>query len=130
MRWIIRAALADVMPSGGHVPGILDTEWDQFFDQYLQETSWTMWAALCAGALLYVLTPVLTVYWPLPSVMLPQKLRDLHAHRIMNHPIYLLRQAVFLLKLPAGFCWGAHPRVRAQLNLPNYRPDPGSWRSE
>ena len=53
-----------------------------------------------------------------------------HANKIAYHPIYLLRQAVFLVKLSAGLCWGSRPEIRAIFSLPPYAEDPGTWRAQ
>jgi hypothetical protein len=49
---------------------------------------------------------------------------------VTGHRIYLVRQTVFLLKMVAGLCWGAHPDVRARLALRAYPADPGTWRTD
>ena len=127
MRRLVRAALADIMPSGGHMPGILDVGWDDFVEQYRREVPPSVWYGVCAGALVYTITPILTVHRPVLSFQLPPKLRDAHAERITTHDNYLVRQAVFLLKLTGGFAWGAHPDVREKLNLPPYMDDPRGY---
>ena len=57
----------------------------------------------------------------------PRGLLDRHASRITTTRFYLLRQAVFLVKLAAGLCWGADPAVRARLAMAPYPADPGTW---
>lgn len=128
MKRIVRSAMADLMPSGGPVPGILDAGWDEFVDRYRREVSRPVWAGVVLGSVVYTISPILTVRRPVPSFALSPELRDLHAEKITSHPIYLVRQAVFLLKLSAGFAWGADPAVRRQMNLDPYGKDPGSWR--
>jgi hypothetical protein len=71
---------------------------------------------------------LLTVGWPLPAMLLPARLRDLHAQRVVASDRYLIRQAVFLLRLSGGMCWGMHPSVRARFALPPYPVDPGTVR--
>jgi hypothetical protein len=75
-----------------------------------------------------VLTPLVTVGVPLPAFFLPHKVLELHAERLVMHPVYLLRQAVFLVRLSAGMCWGADTGVRACFALAPYSPDPGTFR--
>ena len=128
MKRIVRSAMADLMPSGGPVPGVLDVGWDTFVDRYRQEVTRPVWAGVVLGSVVYTLSPVLTVGRPVPSFALSPALRNEHANRITSHRIYLVRQAVFLLKLSAGFAWGADPAVRRSLNLEPYGADPGSWR--
>ena len=55
-------------------------------------------------------------------------LKDKHANKITSAPIYLVRQAIFLLKLPGGLCWGTHPTVRKHFALAAYAPDPETVR--
>ena len=129
LQWVIRSALSDVMPEGAALPGVVEAGWDDFYARYRQEASWAMWSGLALGALVFVSAPLLTVGWPLPSFWLPRAVRDRHADKMMGHPIYLVRQSAFLLKLNAGFCWGADPAVRAALGLGPYRPDPTGWRT-
>ncbi|MBC7173124.1 MAG: hypothetical protein H5U40_11875, partial [Polyangiaceae bacterium] len=59
----------------------------------------------------------------------PRGLRDRHALRIAGTRVYLVRQAVFLLKMFAGLCWGQHPSVRRAMHLSPYAADPGSVRA-
>jgi hypothetical protein len=127
--WCIRSALSDLMPGETALPGIVDAGWDTFVVRYRREANWPMWFGLVAGSLVFILTPITTVGWPLPSFWLPRKVRDRHAYKVMLHPIYLVRQAVFLLKLNAGFCWGADPGVRAKLGMQPYPPEPTGWRT-
>ena len=127
---LVRSALADLMPSGGAMPGVLETDWDGFVERYAREAPRQVWLGVVAGALVYTVTPILTVGRPVPATRLSPELKDVHADRITQHPVYLVRQAVFLLKLSAGFAWGAHPSVREKLGLEPYDPDPGTWRQE
>jgi hypothetical protein len=41
----------------------------------------------------------------------------------------LLRQALLVVRLIAGMCWGADPRVRACFALEPYPVDPGTFRA-
>ena len=92
----------------------------QFLSQVLLAT---------AGALAYHFSPALTIKVPLPAFLLPASLADKHANRVATTDIYLLRQAILLVKLPAGMLWGAHPAVRSKLGLEPLEADPGTWRT-
>ena len=83
---------------------------------------------MAPGAIVFAITPLVTLGIPLPAFALPASLLERHAQRILAHPIYVLRQAVFLVRLSAGMCWGADPRVRASFALAPYPPDPGTFR--
>lgn len=104
-----------------------DTGVREFLRRYRRESPTLMWLGLLVGTWVFVWTPLLTVYLPLPSFLLPRSLLDRHAHRITTSRFYLVRQAVFLLKLAAGLCWGADPRVRARFAMEPYPADPGTW---
>jgi hypothetical protein len=95
----------------------------------LSESSWLMWLGLAGAALGFVLSPVTTVGWPLPSVLLPRAVLERHADRFSAHPQYHLRQSATLIKLMAAFALARDPAMRAQLALPPWEPDPVGWRT-
>jgi hypothetical protein len=117
-----------MMPRTNVLPGIVDTDLDGFLRRMRVEAEPLYWLGMVVGALVFALTPLLTVRMPLPAFWLPRKMLDRHAEKIVSHPIYVLRQAVFLLRLSAGMCWGADSVVRARFALAPYGPDPGTFR--
>ncbi len=129
MTWLVRAAMCGLMPATGELPGVADAGIDTFLAQTRRETTPMVWTGLVLGALVYTISPVVTVYVPLPSVLLPRRLRDLHADRICTTRFYLLRQAVFLLKMYACMCWGQDAAVRRVLHVAPYPVDPGTFRT-
>ena len=128
LEWMIRSAMRDLYPRTEHFPGIADFDDTAFIARFRRESSGLLWLGVVAGMVLYVLTPIFTVFVPLPSFWLPARLRDRHARKIVGARFYLPRQAVFLLKMVAGLCWGAHPSVRQKLGLPPYPADPDEYR--
>ena len=129
MIWLIRSAMCALMPPSADLPGVADTGIDAFLAQYRRESSLLLWSGLVLGSVVFALTPLLTVAIPLPAFLLPRSALERHARKISTHRFYLLRQTVFLVKMVAGLCWGAHPDVRKILNLPPYPADPGTWRA-
>jgi hypothetical protein len=125
---LVRSALCDLMPRTEALPGVVDTDVTAFLRAMRRESTGLYWLGVVIGAVVYALTPLLTVGWPLPARLLPARVRDLHAQRVVSSDVYLVRQAVFLLRLSAGMCWGMHPSVRARFALPAYPPDPGTVR--
>lgn len=125
---LVRSAMCDLMPRTAELPGLVDTDVTAFLRAMRRESSGLYWLGVVVGAVVYALTPLLTVGWPLPSMLLPARQRDLHAQRVVASDLYLMRQAVFLLRLSGGMCWGMHPSVRACFALPPYPPDPGTVR--
>jgi hypothetical protein len=127
---LIAAAMRDFMPRTDTLPGIVDTDVSGFLRKLRRESNFLYWLGLCIGAWVYTLTPLFTVYVPLPAFLLSERLRDLHAQRIAQSNVYLLRQAVFLVRLSAGMCWGSDPRVRGHFALQPYPKDPGTFRTQ
>ena len=123
----IRHAIAALYPRTT-LPGAEDCGLDAFLVKFREESPPLIWLGLVAGAAVFHLTPLITIGVPLPAFLLPARLLDKHAQRITATKIYLLRQAIFIVKMAAGLCWGTDPRVRAQLALPPLPADPGTWR--
>lgn len=129
MTWLVRSAIAILYPRTDELPGAEDCDLDGFLRRFRRESTFLMWLGVVMGAVVFHLTPFMTVFVPLPAFLLPRSLADRHAYRITTGGLYLTRQAVFLVKLAAGLCWGAHPAVRARFALPALAADPGTWRA-
>ncbi len=129
-RWLVRASVAPLIPSYGGRPGVKNTGLTEFVAKIQQEGNLPVWAGLVAGSVLFQLTPLFTVGLPVLACWLSTKKVDQHAQKLASHRIYIVRQAIFLLKTFAGICWGAHPDVRRSLSLPPYPADPGTWRDQ
>ena len=127
--WLVRAAIVMLYPRVGDWPGAEDCDLDEFLDRFRRETTALMWIGVVLGALVFQITPIVTVFVPLPASMLSKELGNRHAERVATTNVYLLRQAIFLVKLVAGLAWGGHPRVRERFALPALPPDPGTWRT-
>ena len=129
MNWLIRHAMCAMMPGGGRLPGLSKTDAADYTRRVRAESDWLYFLGLIAGAFVFAITPVITVGVPLPSFLLPAGLLDRHAQRVVAHRNYLIKQAVFLVRLNAGMCWGQHARVRRAFQLEPYGQDPeGSFR--
>jgi len=126
--WLIKFAMTTMMPRTEKLPGIADTDLDGFLRRMKRDADFMYWLGLLAGAWVFALTPLITVFIPLPAFLLPKKLLARHTDRILNTKLYALRQAVFLVRLSAGMCWGADPAVRAKFALSPYSPDPGTFK--
>jgi len=111
------------------LPGIEDTELDAYLDRTAREAAPLVRLGLALATLIFTLSPLFTVGWPLPSFLLPRAVLHRHADRIVSSRVYLIRQAVFVLKMMAGLCWGSDPAVRRAMNLAPYPADPGTWRA-
>jgi hypothetical protein len=126
--WLIKFAMRTMMPRSDALPGIADTDLDGFLRRMKKDADSLYWLGLVVGAVVFALSPLLTVYVPLPAFLLPRRLLERHCDRILSSPIYVLRQAVFLVRLSAGMCWGADEKVRACFALAPLGPDPGTFR--
>ena len=126
--WLVLHAMRALYPRTDSLPGMDDTDPEAFLARFRAEASLALRLGVVLGAAVFAATPIVTVYWPLPSFLLPRATLDRHADRITSTPIYLLRQAVFLVKLAAGLCWGQHPSTRRAMAMPPYPEDPGTWK--
>ncbi len=125
----VRSAMCALYPRTEGLPGIEDTGIDEFLVRFRRETTFMMWLGVLAGTFVFHATPLFTVFVPLPAFLLPRGLRDKHAYRLATTSFYLIRQAVMLVKLPAGLCWGRDPAVRAKFAMKPYEADPDTWRT-
>jgi hypothetical protein len=127
--WFIKFAMRTMMPRTDALPGIADTDLDGFLRKMQRESQTLYWIGLVLGAVVFAITPLITIGIPLPAFLLPHRMLDRHAERILTHPVYILRQSALLVRLSAGMCWGADASVRARLGLPPYGSDPGTFRT-
>lgn len=127
-RKIVVRVLCTIFPDGERVPGLDPRRMARFLDTFLAESPPLLRLALHGSALAYLLSTPLTVGRLTPALWLGPRARDRHAQGVATHPLYLLRQAMLMLKTVGGLCWGADPTVRSRLGLAPYPPDPGSRR--
>ena len=129
--WVepIARALAATFPGTERLPGLDTIDPRPGVRRLLAEAPMPVRYALYAGVLLYHCGPVITLGLPVLAGWLGPERRDRHAERLATHPIYLVRQAMLLLKSIGGLIWGADARVRAALSMPAYPPDPGTFRA-
>lgn len=128
-RWLVRHALAAVFPSTDRLPGLDRLDYAHALDEVMRGPG-LIRLGLLASTLLFVCAPIWTVFWPLPSLLLPAEVLERHANNLANSRIYLMRQSMLMLKTIGGLIWGGHPEVRAALGLPDNGPDPGSFRGD
>ncbi len=129
MKWMVRFALSAMMPGSETLPAIADLGLREYVDRFFEEATWMFWVGAVISCVAFMFTPVFTVYWPVPAVLLPAKLLDRHAAEMASHRLYALRQAGLMVKMVAGLHWASTPQVRAQFGLPPYSPDPDTWRT-
>lgn len=128
MSWFVLFAAKAMMPTSETLPGVSEMGIRTFVKTFLSETNWLTWLGVMGASILFMISPLITIGLPLPACLLTQKALDRHATKAATHRIYLFRQMIFLVKMVAGFCWGAHPTIRARFAMSPYTGDPGTWR--
>ncbi len=128
MRWFVRFALSAIMPSSGDLKGVSETALDPFLDRLDRDAPPLFRFGVVLASLFFCLSPIITIWIPLPAFMLSKAQLRRHTEKGAGHPIYLIRQTIFLIKMVAGLCWSEDADVRATLGLPALDPDPGTWR--
>lgn len=128
--WFIQYALRTILPGGTGIKGVEETDLAPFLVQFRREAPWLMRFGLWISTWIYLWSPILTVYVPLPLFLLPRAWREKHAFRAATHRWYLMRQTMLMLKMVAGLCWGQDSDVRSQLGVPLLNGDPGTFRGD
>jgi len=121
--------MESLFPRVGPVPGLGDLGVAERVAAYRRETTWLVWTGAVVGALVFQLTPILTLRRPVLATWLDPDDLDTHAYKIATSDSYLVRQAIFLLKMMGGLFWGQSPEIRTSQNLPAYEADPGTRRT-
>ncbi|MBR59294.1 MAG: hypothetical protein CMH54_14920 [Myxococcales bacterium] len=128
--WFIQYALRTILPSGAGIKGVEETNLAAFLRQYRREAPPLMRLGLWLTTWIYLWSPILTIYVPLPLFFLPRSLREKHAFRAATHRWYLMRQSMLMLKMVAGLCWGQDQEVRSGLGVPLLEGDPGTFQGD
>jgi hypothetical protein len=127
---LVRFALNAFFPRVDDVPGLADLGVDEKIEALRRESTLLFWTGIVAGAVFFQISPLLTIFRPVPASWLSPEDLDRHAHALASHRVYLIRQITVLLKLVGGMFWGQSPEIRAFLSLPPYPADPGTRRTE
>ena len=129
MGWLTIQALDAVIPGNDKVPGLAASKRGPLVVAELRrEAPFEMRLVLNLAVWVWLLSPIFTVWIPLPAVFLPKRLKYLHTDRITSTSFYLVRQVSLVLKQVAGIAWGQDPEVRAAYHMAPYPKDPGSWK--
>ena len=78
---LIRFSMRTLFPAHAGMPGVEQCDLRGFLDRFWREAAPMMKLGLVLSTILYNLSPLFTVYIPLPLVLLPRGLRDKHADR-------------------------------------------------
>ena len=123
-------ALTAFFPRVDDLPGLAELDVDARIVAFRRGTTLFFWAGIVLAAVVFQITPVVTVRRPFPAVFLGQDELDAHANALAEHPVYLVRQLILLLKLVGGLFWAQSDEIRAHLRLPPYPADPGTRRTQ
>ena len=127
---LLHNAVTAAFPTTARLPGLDRIDSRTFLRQLLHQAPWTLWFGAVGSAVAYQLTPLLTIGWPLPALLLSASARDRHANAMACHRLYLVRMAMVMIKTVGGLHWGAAPQVRDALGLPRYGADPQTIRGD
>ena len=126
--WFIRFALRAVMPPTGKLKGVGATGLKPFLKEVRRDSPFIFRIGIVATSFVFIWSPILTIFLPLPAFVLPKSLLEKHAQRAASHPFYLVRQSTFMVKMIAGLCWAKDPDNRRELGLDPLPPDPRIWK--
>lgn len=121
--------LQTTFPPFGDLPGLQRPATLIFLRKLFADSPPLIRIALLASTAVFILSPVITVFVPLPAFLLPRPLLDRHAHKLATHPVYILRGVMLMIKTIGGLQWGADVEVRAKLAMQPYPPDPDTFRT-
>ena len=110
MSWFTRFAIQAIYPSTEALPGVSETELRPFLKDLKANAPPLMRIGLMAATFVFMITPILTVYLPVPAFFLRGKLLERHASKLLSHRSYVLRQIVYLLKIGGRAVLGRAPR--------------------
>jgi len=127
MRKITIFAMNEVMPRHGDMPGIADTQADTFLNDFGKHAHPIMRIGFMLAVWIYVLSPVFTVYIPLPAFWLSANKREQHMRKYSGSRSFVFSQLWMLQKMIAGLCWGTDPKVRAYFSYPPLDAEPGHF---
>jgi hypothetical protein len=130
LRLLVQHCLVAMFPPTDDFPGIATMDLPQYVTRFLSDASWLLWLGTVGSSLLFVATPIVTIYVPLPSFLLTRTALDRHAQNAADSNIYLLRNASFLVKMIGGLHWAGTPAIRSTFHMAPYPPDPQNWRTE
>jgi hypothetical protein len=125
--WFTRFAIQAIFPSTDALPGVEQTDLRSFLKDLKATSPPLMRIGLAAATCVFMISPILTVYLPVPAFLLRGRLLERHTSRLLNHRVYVLRQIVYLLKMVGGLCWGEDAEARRRLGRPALPPDPRTW---
>ena len=127
MSWFTRFAIEAIYPPTDDLPGVAETDLAGFLADLYANAPPLMRVGLWLATVVYMITPLFTVFLPVPAFCLRGRLLARHTAKLVASRFYVIRQIVYLLKMVGGLCWGEHPRVRAHFGRAPLPADPRTW---
>lgn len=127
MSWFTRFAIQAMFPPTDALPGVADTDLDGFLRDLHANAPFTMRLGLWLATILYMVTPLFTVFLPVPAFVLRGRLLERHTAKMCKSRSYVIRQLIYILKMVGGLCWGEHDAVRERFGRPPLPKDPRTW---
>ena len=128
-----RVVLDTLIPSDAHPDltlGLLDAGFEDFYNELAASTPLAMRVGLRATLFVAIwLAPLLIGKVP-PITLYDRETREQALQAMASSRSNLLRQMIFLMKMNAGFCYGANAEVRDAVGFPLQFDDPRSPDSE
>jgi hypothetical protein len=122
--------LGVIFPSSDALPGLDRPEvTTPALAQIRRDAPLLFWLGFVGSGLLFVVSPLITIGWPLPAPLLPRDACDRHAAAMAGHALYPMRLAMLMLKTVGGAIWGGDAEVRLRLGMPAYPTDPGTFQT-
>jgi hypothetical protein len=125
---LVRLSMIAFYPKTPELPGLAELGVSEKIATLRRESTVLFWTGIVGASVFFQVSPILTLRRPTFAAFLSEEDLDRHAHAIATYPVYLVRQAVMLLKMIAGIFWGESPEIRTFLHLPAYGEDPKTRR--
>jgi hypothetical protein len=128
MNELVRLSMVAFFPKTADLPGLAELGVSEKIAMLRRESTLLFWTGIVGAAVFFQISPILTLRRPWIAAFLSEDDLDRHAHALATYPVYLVRQAVMLLKMVAGIFWGESAEIRAFIHLPAYGEDPKTRR--
>ena len=129
MRAILRFVMNATMPAYDDMPGNKDTKIDAFLDEFAANAAPIIRLGFYAAAVVYVISPIITLKVPLPAFLLSSEKQVLHMEKYSESRNVIMAQLWMLQKMISALCWGMDDAVRAYFGYQPFEGDPGTFQS-
>jgi len=121
----MRAFMPTTRIDGAEIYGLEHADIKTFLLRLRQENGILFYSLLSLVCLVFILIPILTIGYPLPSFLLSKNLLNKHTEAFERK----FRTYASIIRLAAGMCWGSDPTIQKHLQLEVYPPDSSGFRT-